>query len=582
MGSYRCDRATRALDVALLLLPILLIAFPTARAKADGNIFKPKVDYETQSYASQSTVQDINGDGKLDIVTCHDGGDSITVYYGVGDGTFVPGPSSWVPVGPPRFVLGRFNSDPWYDVALPCVGCGYVAIELGDSTGHFTLTSFQPTAGGTAVGAITSGLLNSDANLDLVVWDGSSPGNVQVLLGNGDGTFQPYASYPTGLPVQDVAVVDYNGDDIPDLAVAATSCCPDLGEIAILPGLGGGAFGPGVDLPSCQSPDAISVGDANGDNYPDLMVDCADQFIHVFTGSGNGTFSTHPVIPRPFGKPSIALADFDGDGKMDIAQALFSGFDSAYVYLGNGDGTFQSPRTYQIGQNPSSIAAADLNADSKIDLVATNYIQAFSPSSISVLINCEPCIPSAIAVALDQARVEAGVVHLRWVVPQTSGSVFFVYRRVPEGEWQVIGTAEPEGLGAVTYQDASVVPGGRYAYKLLAQSIGDQGFSAEVWVTVPSANTPAALRLDPLYPNPFQTQTALNFGLPGAAPVTLAIYSVTGRRVATILDGQLPAGWRSAAWDGRDSNGRLVASGTYFAKLESTGKVEIRKVVVAR
>jgi hypothetical protein len=190
---------------------------------------------------------------------------------------------------------------------------------------------------------------------------------------------------------------------------------------------------------------------------------------------------------------------------------------------------------------------------------------------------------TAIAIALDVAQTEPGVVRLRWVVPDTRGAAISVLRRTATIDWVELGPGSVESGSRVTYEDRTVVPGERYAYKLLVRTAGDEGYSSEVWVTVPAgAGAPQALRLDPVYPNPFGARAYLNFALPGGGPAKLTIFTVSGRKVATIVDQTLPSGWRSVAWDGTDASGRPVASGTYFAKLESAGQVQIRKVVVAR
>ena len=194
-----------------------------------------------------------------------------------------------------------------------------------------------------------------------------------------------------------------------------------------------------------------------------------------------------------------------------------------------------------------------------------------------------PLGTTAIAIALDVAQTEPGVVRLRWVVPDTRGAAISVLRRTAATDWVELGPGSVESGSRVTYEDRTVAPGERYAYKLLVRTAGDEGYSSEVWVTVPAgAGAPQALRLDPVYPNPFGARAYLNFALPGGGAAKLTIFTVSGRKVATIVDQTLPSGWRSVAWDGTDASGRPVASGTYFAKLESAGQVQIRKVVVAR
>lgn len=563
---------------------LALVLSSPAKATAATH-FLPKVDYATAGTTAFVVIEDVTDDGVPDLVATHESGDSLTVYPGLGDGTFGSKIMTYKPGNQGRPVMGLFNSDSWPDIALSISGGGRVEIGLGDGLGSFTGFAQYPVGSGIS-GGIATGLLNADAYLDLVVTCNEDPGLVYVLLGNGDGTFQPFTAYPTLRGPLDVAVADVNNDTAVDIIVASTWCCPDQGFVSYLPGFGDGTFGPKIDIPVCSAPAYLAVGDINGDTNIDIVTACAAETIHVMTGGGNGTFTSHPELTSGFGSPAVALGDFDGDNKMDIAATLiaFSDQDSVLVYRSNGDGTFESPVRYDVGEYPWGVAAGDLNADNQIDLVTANYVNFFpgTPGSLSVLLNCFPCGTTAISVALQDARAEVGRVLLRWNVPNAR-DVCSVQRRTAGSDWADIGLAGFESPGVVAYEDHSVNPGERYAYRLFVQSANDQGYSSEVWVLVPTeTGAPLAFRLDPSYPNPFQTQTTLNFGIPAEAPVKLGIYGVTGRRVATVIDRNLPAGWRSATWDGRDTSGRPVASGTYFARLESAGRVEIRKIVVAR
>ena len=126
-----------------------------------------------------------------------------------------------------------------------------------------------------------------------------------------------------------------------------------------------------------------------------------------------------------------------------------------------------------------------------------------------------------------------------------------------------------------------MTPGARYGYRLLAQRSETQMFSSEVWVTA-SGGTPMVLRLAPSFPNPFASRTQLSYAVPRSGHVRLVVYDLQGRRVTTVLDQAQTPGWRSVSWDGRDYRHREVASGTYFARLESGGDVQVRKIIVAR
>jgi hypothetical protein len=93
---------------------------------------------------------------------------------------------------------------------------------------------------------------------------------------------------------------------------------------------------------------------------------------------------------------------------------------------------------------------------------------------------------------------------------------------------------------------------------------------------------PAVFGLDQNYPNPFNPMTVIRFALPEAQPVRLAIYNVRGQRIRLLVDEERPAGRHEVVWDGADDHGRGVASGTYFARIESSAGVLTRKMLLAR
>jgi hypothetical protein len=220
--------------------------------------------------------------------------------------------------------------------------------------------------------AIVVGDFNGDGIPDLAVACGGTNaeqdnGTVTVLLGNGKGAFQATAENPpTGVDPQALAVGDFNGDGNLDLAVANAG-----GTVTVLLGNGDGTFKAStVNLPTLSSPWAIVVGDFNGDGIPDLAVaNIGNDSIAVLLGNGDGTFTATAVNPSTGGgSTGIAVADFNGDGIQDLAVVNTSD-STVTVLLGNGDGTFKatavSPPT---GGSPEAIVAADFNGDGIPDL----------------------------------------------------------------------------------------------------------------------------------------------------------------------------------------------------------------------
>jgi hypothetical protein len=383
---------------------------------------------------------------------------------------------------------------------------------------------------------------------------------------------------------------DVTGDNALDIVVSTNYCCPDVSHLAVLPGGGDGTFEPWVPVFLCADGTSdVALADINGDTKLDIVTACYAQLC-ISINDGSGTFSGFPSVPTKAGvTPSLVVGDLDRDGKADLAAALSDWYgqidDSVYVYKGNGDGTFQSHAAYDVSEMPVDLALGDLNGDGQFDLVTASPVTlqfaSSDPGYLSVLINCIPCGTTAIAVALQDVRVEAGLVRLEWIVPDAGTSINSVQRRTIDSDWVDLGQGTAGPRGTVTFEDHDVTAGTRYAYRLFVLNARDQGYSSEAWITVPGA-APLALRLEPAYPNPFRAETRLTFTVPGNGRAALAIYDVKGRRIAKLLDEDMPAGGRSLSWNGMDNSGHAMASGTYFAKLSAGGKSLVRKVLLTR
>lgn len=285
----------------------------------DGT-FRAKIDTPTGGVGPVGIAAgDFNGDGRLDLAVVNRGSNNVSVLLGNGDGTFTPAAGSPVPVGaePTAVVAVDFNGDKRLDLAVANQGSNNLSILLGNGNGTFTPATGSPVAAGNSPVALIAGDFNGDGRSDLAVANQTS-NTVTLLLGNGDGTFTPAAGPPPATGSAPVAIVtgDFNGDGKLDLATANQTD----NSVSLLLGNGDGTFQPRADFATGSKPVALAAADFNLDSRLDLIV--ANQnsnSVSLLLGLGNGQFGSKADLAVGNGPSAIAAGSLKGDGRPDVA-----------------------------------------------------------------------------------------------------------------------------------------------------------------------------------------------------------------------------------------------------------------------
>jgi FG-GAP-like repeat len=315
--------------------------------------------YPTQDYGE--VAADLNGDGNLDLVYLDESTSTVVVLLGNGDGTFQSPRTFPVFSGAGAqqapIIAADFNGDGKLDLAVPDTVGNAIDILLGNGDGTFQTQIVAPTATGPV--SVTVADFNRDGKLDLAVGTGpSSPtasGVVSVLLGNGDGTFQTH--------------VDYGG-----LAL----CTHD-------------AF----NFPSAVT--AVAAGDFNNDGFLDIVGITSSGYpcegFLFFPGNGNGTFGTLQTgnfdvtgnSLTPLGAPPTLGLAFGGEPT--ICTWCMSGA----IFTGNGDGTFTLDQQTSPAIGGADLASGDFNGDGYLDLAVTGspYDTCASPLTLCIFLGSE-------------------------------------------------------------------------------------------------------------------------------------------------------------------------------------------------
>ena len=318
-----------------------------------------------------TTLADVNGDGKLDLITSLYMTDSVTVQLGNGDGTFLAATNILIESGfaPAESHLFSLRGNGVLDLVVASFNLNEIAVLMGNGNGTFqSPITYTVGSSSNVAYSLTAGDFNHDGNLDIAVAN-TGDGTVSILLGDGTGTLTP-----SGLPIrvgtdpEAIRAGDFDGDGYSDLVVANYA---DGTVTTLLNNKSGGftrttvAVGSSAD----SGPQALAI-TGSGSSLLLAVANYRDNTVSVMQSDGTGSFGAQTIIPVGKGPDDVNFADFNGDGTPDLAVSNYS--DGTVNLVLAPAGSHQVLGPFKVGNNPYSAAVGDLNLDGTPDLVVAN------------------------------------------------------------------------------------------------------------------------------------------------------------------------------------------------------------------
>jgi hypothetical protein len=522
---------------------------------------------------------DYDGDGDLDVYLAGFGTPS-KLFRNDGGGVFADA------TAPPLGGAGTSMAVAWGDydndgdVDLYAGNFGANALFRNDGGGVFTDVASGAAADAEDAWSVAWVDYDADGDLDLYV---ANAGAANVLLRNdGGGTLVDATTGPLGDAGagRGTAWSDYDADGDLDLYLANLG-----GANKLLRNDGSGVF---VDATAAPLDDAgmgmgVAWGDYDNDGDPDLYLGNFGTANRLFRNDGGAIFVD--VTSGPLGDTGkargVSWGDYDGDGELDLYVA---NHDGANVLLRNqGGGIFEDATVGPLGDEGNSfgVAWADYDGDGELDLYLANTGTPDKLLRNDCSYGNRWLAVDLVGVSSNRSAVGAEVVAVAGGLAQT--------RSVSGGHGlasQCSMTLE-FGLGSAASVDTLSIRWPSGAADTHVGVAADQHLTYYEGGLTGADDDVADAGRDHLlhgnFPNPFNPMTRIRYELPAPAPVSLRVYSISGRLVRVLLDSELRGpGTHTTEWDGTDDQGRNVASGVYFYRLEADGERLTRKMILLK
>ena len=508
----------------------------TVRSQSTSGVLAGS-DYAVGNQPDQVVAGNLNANAALDLVVVNQTDGTVSVLLNNGTGTgFTAATGSPITVGtsPRAAVLADLNNDGNLDLLVACNGSGTVEVLQGNGDGTFTT---QASVAATNVQMVTVGDLNGDGNLDLVAPRFSNPGSAVIGLGNGSFGFS--TSTYSGLVIGPVAVAlaDFNEDGKLDLA-AASSTGSNNGSVSVRLGDGTGSFAGGTDLTALGT-NYVVAADLTGDGHLDLAATnpyASGAPLKVWAGTGTGAFGSAVTLSMSVGYTyTLSTGDYNGDGVIDLIAprsglGATAGVD-AFAY-NSSTSTFSAPTTIVgFGNQPRFVSVADINNDRTLDFVTANSVGGNSVS-VALAIASAPLPVELVSFAAER---RGAAVALAWRTASELHNAGFVVERSLDGQkFQAMSALLP-GLGNSTmgqlyaYLDPAAPTSVIYYRLRQVDKDGPAHYSLVATVAALASSATSTQLL--VYPNPARLAAFVQLSGPVAAGAAVQVLDALGRQV---------------------------------------------------
>ncbi|MDP2886152.1 MAG: FG-GAP-like repeat-containing protein [Ignavibacteria bacterium] len=574
------------------------------------------------------TTGDWNGDGSQDLAVGNNGDNTLSILMNNGSGLFTQtvrkNISGWYPYS---LTTGDWNSDGYQDIVLINNQLITVSILMNNGSGQFTETT---TSAGNSPAAVTSGDWNGDGSKDLAIAN-SGANTVSILMNNGSGQFTQTSTLGVGSHPYSITSGDWNGDGYLDLAVVNSGST----TISILMNNGSGQFSQTSTPEVGSGPFHITTGDWNGDGRQDLVVSNYSSNTVSILINGPSTV----IAPDPGTISGSVLVGTSGlanvtvnllDDQLSPISDMVTGPSGGYTFSNLTPGSYNvmivEPLGYALDGNPK---------ETILNPGGTNQVN-FTLTPVTITNNgrgmgywkqqYDKYITNKGNAQETQAQLNQYIVRVhQYYTPhfnvfsglttfsqwqavlsapnnasmlnkarQQLAALVMNFTSLKIGQ-SVVVTADGRTAGDVlTYVSIAVTGGDASKYEL-AKNLAEQVCSQQMIAAgvVPAGNVlykggagqqvnwnfdvPAEFSLEQNYPNPFNPSTKISFSLPSTSYVSLRVFDVMGREVATLVSEELSAGNHTRQW-----NATGMPSGVYLYRLQAGSYVQTRKLILLK